>query len=41
LSPPSQGWPGLQYDAMLVLVGLLSYVIAAAVFWWRDIPAPR
>jgi len=41
LSPPSQGWPGLQYDVTLVLVGLLSYAMATTVFWRRDIPAPR
>jgi len=41
LASPSEGWPGLQYDAMLALIGLLSYAMAAAVFWWRDIPAPR
>jgi ABC-2 type transport system permease protein len=41
LEPPSDGWGGLQQDARLMLIGLLSYAIAAAVFWWRDIPAPR
>ena len=41
LAPPPNGWPGLRYDAILVLLGLLSYAIAAIVFWWRDIPAPR
>ena len=41
LAPPPDVWPGLRYDAMLTLLGLLAYVIAAVVFWWRDIPAPR
>ena len=41
LAPPPDVWPGLRYDAMSVLLGLLGYAIAAVVFWWRDIPAPR
>ena len=41
LSPPPGAWPGLHYDVTLVGIGLLSYAVAAAVFWWRDIPAPR
>jgi ABC-2 type transport system permease protein len=41
LAPPPETWPGLRYDALLLLLGLLSYALAAAVFWWRDIPAPR
>ncbi len=41
LSPPKGIWPGLHYDVTLILIGLCSYAIAAAVFWWRDIPAPR
>jgi len=41
LAPTPDVWPGLRYDAILVLLGLLTYAIAAAVFWWRDIPAPR
>jgi ABC-2 type transport system permease protein len=41
LSPPAPGWPSLQYDVALLLIGLLSYAVAGVVFWWRDIPAPR
>jgi ABC-2 type transport system permease protein len=41
LSPSAQGWAGFHYDVSLLLIGLLSYAVAAAVFWWRDIPAPR
>ncbi len=41
LSPPAHGWMGLHYNLTLVLIGLLSYAAAAAIFWWRDIPAPR
>ncbi len=41
LVPSPGGWTGLRYDAILILLGLLSYAAAAAVFWWRDIPAPQ
>ena len=40
LVPSPGGWPGLRYDAILVLLGLLSYAAAAVIFWRRDIPAP-
>jgi ABC-2 type transport system permease protein len=40
LAPPT-GWTGLHYNMTLLLIGLLSYAAAAAIFWWRDIPAPR
>ena len=38
LEPPPDVWPGFRYDAMLVLLGLLSYAIAAAVFWCATFP---
>jgi ABC-2 type transport system permease protein len=41
LAPLPELWPGLRYDVILISIGLLSYAIAAAVLWWRDIPAPR
>ena len=41
LSPSREVWAGLHYDVTLLAIGLLSYAVAAAVFWWRDIPAPR
>jgi ABC-2 type transport system permease protein len=41
LSPPTAGWTGLYSDASLLVIGLIAYAVAAAVFWWRDIPAPR
>jgi ABC-2 type transport system permease protein len=31
----------LNYDLKLVLLGLIAYGLAAAAFWWRDIPAAR
>jgi ABC-2 type transport system permease protein len=41
LSPSAHGWAGLHHDLGLLAIGFLAYAVAAAVFWWRDIPAPR
>jgi ABC-2 type transport system permease protein len=31
----------LKYDLALLVLGLACYAIAAVIFWYRDIPAPR
>jgi ABC-2 type transport system permease protein len=41
LVPPPDIWPGLRYDLLLILIGLLTYAVAGLILWYRDIPAPR
>jgi ABC-2 type transport system permease protein len=40
LVPAADGWGGFRSDGILLLLGLGSYAVAAAILWRRDIPAP-
>jgi ABC-2 type transport system permease protein len=41
LLPEKSGWPAIRYDAVLLGLGLLSYLAAAIIFWRRDVPMSR
>jgi ABC-2 type transport system permease protein len=41
LMPGETASVGLRYDVTLLGLGLASYVAAAIIFTWRDIPTPR
>jgi hypothetical protein len=41
LLPGKAGWPTVQCNAVLLGLGLFSYLAAALVFWRRDVPLSR
>jgi ABC-2 type transport system permease protein len=41
LLPGQNGWPTVQCCAILLALGLLCYLLAALIFWRRDVPMSR
>jgi ABC-2 type transport system permease protein len=41
LIPGKAGWPMIRSNGILLALGLISYLIAAIIFWRRDVPISR